>query len=119
MGKYKIITNKKGCRRVLHREKMEKYLGRELKINEIVHHKNGRKKDNCIANLEVMDYREHLSLHGAGSKRPRKKKFFPWNKLSKEKQKLIKKLKKQNKNLSQIAKEVGCSDSTVKRYGKN
>lgn len=42
---------------------MEKYLGRKLKDNEIVHHKNGNKSDNCIDNLEVMDKIQHLKLH--------------------------------------------------------
>lgn len=47
-----------------HRVVMENHLGRLLNTNEVVHHKDGNKKNNHIDNLEVLSKEEHSKLHG-------------------------------------------------------
>lgn len=46
-----------------HRALMENHLGRLLSYDEVVHHKNGDKKDNRIENLVVLTRSEHINLH--------------------------------------------------------
>lgn len=47
-----------------HRLVMEKYIGRYLKPEEIVHHLNGDASDNRIKNLELLaGQKEHAKLH--------------------------------------------------------
>lgn len=50
-------------RYLVHRKVMEEYLGRKLKNNEIVHHKDMNKLNNDISNLEIMSRSEHTKLH--------------------------------------------------------
>lgn len=42
---------------------MECNIGRWLKDNEVVHHKNHKRNDNRIENLQLMTFKEHAKLH--------------------------------------------------------
>lgn len=46
-----------------HRRVAEKMLGRPLRSDEIVHHKDGNKRNNNPENLEVMTQSEHIREH--------------------------------------------------------
>ena len=50
--------------RLVHRWKAEKKLGRKLRPNEVIHHKNRNKLDNRIENLAICSNQsEHHMLH--------------------------------------------------------
>ena len=42
---------------------MEQHIGRHLKDDEVVHHKNKVRNDNRIENLELMTFKEHAKFH--------------------------------------------------------
>jgi hypothetical protein len=53
-------------RQLEHRFVMEQHLGRRLTRSEHVHHRNGKKDDNRLENLEVLTPSAHSRLHQAG-----------------------------------------------------
>ncbi len=50
-----------------HRYAMAKRLGRPLHPSEVVHHKDGNKRNNCLTNLELLTRREHAQQHNGNT----------------------------------------------------
>lgn len=61
-----------------HRIIMENYLGRLLKKNEVVHHKDGNKKNNKLENLQLLSDEEHKRKHQLEQGRLFVKLKCPW-----------------------------------------
>lgn len=79
-----IVKNKSGSRKVkylgvvvpLHRRVMELHLGRVLKDDEVVHHKDGNGLNNEISNLQLMTKSEHSKLHAKEIARDSRSRFI-------------------------------------------
>lgn len=65
---YRLINIGIGKYELEHRVEMEKYIGRKLRKEEIVHHVNENRLDNRIENLKIMTPGEHSRLHMTGFK---------------------------------------------------
>lgn len=59
---YRMMSINGACVRV-HRYVMEQHLGRKLRSDEVVHHKDGNKQNNDISNLEIVSPSEHPYKH--------------------------------------------------------
>lgn len=66
-------ATKKGHYVYEHRFKMEKRLGRFLLPGEVVHHRNSKKRQNHVRNLELTTHGKHSALHSRLRAKPSKK----------------------------------------------
>lgn len=62
-GFYRKFRNRLGNIKYIHRVKMEKKLGRRLKKNERVHHRDLDKSNNRLSNLTIKDNKKHTKKH--------------------------------------------------------
>jgi len=62
----------------VHRETMEKFLGRKLESSEHIHHINGNTSDNRIENLEIHTNSSHRKLEVKKQKRDKFGRFIKW-----------------------------------------
>lgn len=60
--RYEGGYNKKGNVKI-HREVVEKAIGRRLRPDEVVHHTDGDRKNNKLENLQVLSRGDHSRLH--------------------------------------------------------
>ena len=107
LSTYKTIT-RHGQTKSAHRVIVEEILGRPLKEDEVVHHRNGDKSDNRPENLEVMSWAEHSRLHG-NRPNPSCRKFSP--------EEIIEIRQKHRAGTSgkKLSKEYHCAQSTMAR----
>ena len=65
MKSYECITIN-GKQKRLHRHIMEQHIGKQLSPNELVHHKDGNKHNNILANLQIITRGDHMKAHRIG-----------------------------------------------------
>lgn len=77
---YPLINLGKGNYRPYHRYLVEKFLGRDLDCNEVVHHRDLNRRNNKITNFILFKNRlGHGRLHGALRRRDFKPTDIPSN----------------------------------------
>lgn len=96
-----------------HRLVMSEMLGRELKKEEEVHHKDHDKKNNDPSNLKILTKSEHGKLHREEQIELGIK--TSWVEIDREE---LQELLSLNKQFKEIALLYGCTEKTVSRKAK-
>lgn len=66
-GYYRITSRNEGNHgKYLHRLIFEDFYGFKIPKKYIIHHKNGNKLDNCILNLQLIEFKNHVKIHNTG-----------------------------------------------------
>ena len=89
-----------------HKEIMQKYLGREVASDEVIHHIDGDPFNNDINNLELLTRGQHTTCHFKGINNPSAK-------LTEDGIRQIRSLKLQGYGCRRIAKLFGIAMSTA------
>ncbi len=95
-GKYnRIIRNGKNMQ---HSRYVWEQANGPIPSGQMIHHKNGNKKDDCLENLELMTYKKHNKIHHLNT--------IPWNK------------GKKCPNISKSKREHNVSPEQIKKQKK-
>ena len=108
-----------GTRQYTHRRVMEAHLGRQLDHSEHVHHIDGNKLNNELANLELISASDHMRHHsterGLGKDRVG---VEPINKLHTDAREIVRGLRLRGWMLQHIQEFTQLSYPTVQKYAK-
>lgn len=72
---YRVLSLGDGVGIKEHIKIMQDHIGRKLKANEVVHHRNGIRDDNRLRNLQLLTRGEHSRLHREKEKKAEIKHF--------------------------------------------
>lgn len=110
-GKYpRLIVDGKSM--LLHRYIMELHLGRKLKSDEIVHHKDGWKEHNEVSNLMITNKHDHAGYHRI----LREERRLARQEMSDEDLKTVIELAEKGSFVSDIAKAIAWSKPKMSKY---
>ena len=100
---------------------MEKAIGRKLTKEEVVHHIDGVKNNNCITNLELMTNGEHSAFHNKNtpvSEETKKKIAIKSCRYSMSQANDLRQLIRSGYSQRQAAKSIGISQMAASRMAR-